>query len=349
MIRPKQLWYLPVLAAAVGMMMLRLLAMAQVLELAEFGRYSAGLLVSTTFCMLGCAGLQSLLQRDMPIMAARGRLLRPLVLTMQALLVACACAAFLLAVPAAGGELAGLKAGVLAVAILHGLSQQVFLVVTVESRSLGEPVRYAAQNLWRALAVVAAGAAAAMSTGSATWTLACEAAVTLVVSFAIVREIARRFGTRLGALAGLAQRRWRQVDWSAASVFLAISVVSSVAATVDRWFAASLLDVAEFALYAFAGIVLLVAQSAQAMINAAVFPALARRHALQGSRAAFASSARVSLALAAAGVVLCVPAYFLIDSAVQRWYPAYAGGLAILRSCWPRASCGFRISGPASS
>src|SRR6185436_16327389 len=100
--RLRQLWYLPTLAVAMGLMMLRILFMARRLDLAGFAQFSAGLLVSTTFCMLGCIGLQSMLQRDMPILLARRRARAGLVLMTQAMLVACGCAALALLVPLAG-------------------------------------------------------------------------------------------------------------------------------------------------------------------------------------------------------------------------------------------------------
>ena len=135
--RMKQLWYLPLLGTAMGLMMLRILAMARVLDVAGFGTYSAGLLISGTFCMLGCLGLQSILQRDMPVMLMRLRARAGLVLLLQCLLVALACAS--VGVLASGFVVSagGLPSLALVVGIVHGLSQQVFLLVTVESRSRG--------------------------------------------------------------------------------------------------------------------------------------------------------------------------------------------------------------------
>src|SRR3954468_1201323 len=107
-----QLWYLPLLATATALMMVRIALMARLLDVRGFGIYSAGLLVSTTFCMLACLGLQALLQRDMPVMAAPARVRRPVVLTAQAVLVAGACAGISLLLAAARVPFAGL-AGVL--------------------------------------------------------------------------------------------------------------------------------------------------------------------------------------------------------------------------------------------
>jgi O-antigen/teichoic acid export membrane protein len=326
----RQLWYLPLLALAMGLMMARILAMARILDVPGFAGYSAGLLVSTTFCILGCAGLHSLLQRDMPIMAARGRLRRALVLMAQAILVACCCAACALILPLFGASGMGLPSAALAVAIIHGLSQQLFLVVTVESRSLGDPLRYSLQNLWRAIAVTVASTSVAAATGSAVSALAAEAVISLVLAGAIMARIGRNTGISPLTLLGAAQRGWRRVPWHAAAVFLGISLGGSALTNADRWMGASLLTVGEFGQYAFAGVVVLVAQSAQSMLNASVYPLLARRYALSGQAAAFALSARVSLTVLAFSAAAAIPAHWAISAAVQRWYPAYQGSLAIL-------------------
>ncbi|MCM2250965.1 MAG: hypothetical protein NDJ19_01270 [Ramlibacter sp.] len=323
-------------------MMVRILVMARLLDVADFGTYSAGLLVSTTFCMLACLGLQSLLQRDLPLMAARGRLRRGLVMLFQSALVACVCAAVLLLVPALGQGAAGLSAPVLAVAIVHGLSQQVYLVATTESRSLGQPVRYSLQNLGRAVFVTALSAVTASLSGSAPLTLAVETVISLALSAAILSRMAATHGERAATLLAVAWRTIRRVRWNTAIVFLGISLSASAVLHVDRWVAAALLPAREFAQYAFAGVVVLIAQSAQAMLNAAVYPALARRHALNGAAATYTLSASVSVSVLAAAVVLAFPAGLALSAAVQRWYPAYEPALTIL---WPvLAAAALRLS-----
>ncbi|AMO22090.1 hypothetical protein GCM10027034_23860 [Ramlibacter solisilvae] len=340
--RAAQLWYLPLLGTAMALMMARILVMARLLDVAAFGIYSAGLLVSTTFCMLACLGLQSLLQRDMPVMAARGRVRRALVLLFQSALVACLCAVVLLLIPALGVGAAGLSAPVFAIAIVHGLSQQVFLVATTESRSLGQPVRYSLQNLGRAVSVTALSAAAASLSGSAPLALGVEAAMSLALSAATLSRMAAAHGARAPTLLAAAWRTIRRARWNTALIFLGISLAASAVLTADRWFAAALLPAREFAQYAFAGVLVLIAQSTQAMLNASIYPALARRYALQGAAPTYALSARVSLSLLGAAVLLAVPAGLALSAAVQRWYPAYEPALAIL---WPVLAAGaLRLS-----
>lgn len=145
--RLRQLWYAPVLGLAMGLMMVRTLVMAKLLSVPSFAQYSGGLLVSSTFCMLGCLGLQSLLQREMPVQIVWHRERAAVVLLMQCLIVTTGCAIIGLLLVAAGFSVAGLTSNFLAIGIFHGLSQQVFLIATVESRSRGESL-YFARQIW---------------------------------------------------------------------------------------------------------------------------------------------------------------------------------------------------------
>lgn len=326
----RQLWYLPVLAVALALMMLRIMVMARLFDLPGFAQYNTGLLLSTTFCMLGCLGLQSLLQRDMPVQYARHRDRAALVLMMQAMLVACGCALALLVPAALGAGVAQLPPAVAVLAVVHGLSQQLFLVVTVESRSQGEPLRYAVQNLLRAVAVVGVGAGAAAATASAGWVLGLEAFVTLAMVGATLLRIESRSGWPLRLLLALARHRWKRLAWGTAAVMLAISAAGFVLLNVDRWAAAAWLAPEAFAQFAFAGVLVLMAQSAQGMVNAAVYPMLARRFALHGPAASFRLCSRVSVAVLAAGVLLAWPAHVLAALAIERWFPAYRPAIGLL-------------------
>jgi len=338
----RQLWYLPVLAAAMALMMLRLMVAARLFDVEAFAQYNTGLLLSTTFCMLGCLGLQQLLQRDMPILLARGRERAALVLLLQAVWVGAACAlvAVLPAALAAGIVQAHPMVAVLGV--LHGLSQQLFVVATVESRSRGDALRYAWQNLVRAGPVVGGGALVAWATGSPALVLATEAVLSLALIGGILGALLRRGRCSLGLLATLARRGWRRPAWATAGVMLTVSIVSFVLLNLDRWVAVSWLAPAAFAQFAFAAIVLLAAQSIQNMVNATVHPMIARRFGLQGTGAAFRLSSGVSLATLAAALVLAWPAHELAQFAIRRWFPAYAPAIELL---WPLlAAAVLRVS-----
>jgi O-antigen/teichoic acid export membrane protein len=318
--RARQLWYAPVLAFATALMMARLFALARILDIAGFAQVSAAFLVSSTFTMLGALGLQSLLQREMPIMFVRGRERAAQVLLAQCLVAAYASAAIAMLAAFFAPFDFDSPANLVALGILHGLSQQVFLLSSVESRSRGEPLRFALQSLMRALLAAAAGLCAAYLTRSAAWVVAVELAVSLALAHSLLW---RTLGPHTAAILRAAVDRWSRIDWRAAWVLLLVALLGFALTYVDRWGAATLLGAHEFANYAFAGTIVAVALSAQGLVNASVYPMLARLYAREGRRACYRLCAQLSLAGLAGAIVLAVPAYFVLGAAIARWYPGY--------------------------
>lgn len=323
------MWYVPVLGLAMGLMMTRPLLMAKLLDVQGFAYYSAGLLLSSTFCMLGCLGLQSLLQRDMPGQLLRRRELAAVILLMQCLIVALACAVMGFVLSALGLELVGINRSMLATSVLHGLSQQVFLLATVESRSRGQSLRFSRQNLLRAALVLASGVLAAILLESAMAVLQVEALVSLLLSWRTLAGIWQKAPVRFSAICYLAVSGFGRIPWHSALALLAVMVIGFTLLNIDRWLAASLLSSFAFAQYAFAWVVLMVAQSAQAIINASVFPLLARHFALHGKRASFKIAARASVMLLLVSAVMAWPAGWLLDVVVLSWYPNYVDAASL--------------------
>ncbi len=326
----RQLWYAPLLALAMALMMLRLLVMARLLDVPAFAVFSAGLLVSGTFCTLGCFGLQLLLQRGWPVNIVRGQERRGAILALQCILVALAGAAACAALVGAGLTPAGMTRSTLAAGLLHGLAQQVFLVATVESRSRGDSVRFAWQNLARAIAALALSALVAAETGSAGAALVADAIVSGLLSAQYLRSsLARTRGSR-AALWRLAARRLPALPWRSALTLMGITVVGFLLLNVDRWVASDRLAAAGFAHYSFAWIVLAAGQSAQALVNVAVFPAMARRFAQAGRGAALALCVRASLTVLAAGAIVGPLLGVALVAGIHRAYPQYEDAVALV-------------------
>jgi O-antigen/teichoic acid export membrane protein len=327
--RFRQLWYVPLLLIAMGLMLARVLILARLLDVPAFADLSLGLLISSTFGMLGCLGLQSLLQRDMPILLVHGRPAAAQVLLMQSVAVAYACAAvtglavMLKSVPHGPSWISLLG-------VLHGLSQQVFLLASTESRSRGEPLRFAVESMVRAVAISGLGAGVAALTGSALAVLTTEAVVSLLLAHGLLAWIARQAGRKPGKLMAIGWQRLNRINWRSALTFLIVSMAGFVLVSADRWAASALLDVAGFSQYAFGGTVLVVAMSLQSLVNASVYPMLARLYARSGQRAAFSLTLRLSMGLMLTGLIACVPLYYGLDMAILRWYPAYAGTRELL-------------------
>ena len=327
--RLRQLWYVPLLGLAMGLILVRTLVMARLLDIPSFAQFSGGLLVSSTFSMLGGLGLYFLLQREMPVQIIRGRERAAAMLLMQSLTVAAACALVGLMLVATGLEVGGLGPNILAIGVIHGLSQQVFLIATVESRSRGQPLLFALQTLVRAVIVLAISIGVGVLLKSAAAVLMAEATVSLLLTQKVLQGVWQR--SRVGAALAfrLAVRRMRRIRWSSAMAMLGVASIGFLMMNIDRWAAVRLLQPIAFAYYAFAWTVLMVAQSMQAVINASVYPMLARRFASSGRAASFRIAAGASIGLLLACVITFWPAYWLLNAVVMRWFPAYAESTTI--------------------
>jgi O-antigen/teichoic acid export membrane protein len=309
-------------------MFARTLLAARVLNVSEFGLLSIGMLLSSTFCMLGCFGFYLLLQRDLPMLIAKHRRVRGAVMLRQTLLLAVAGFAFLLPLSFAG--FFSVSPMFFAVSVFNGLAQQIFLVVTLQSRSEGWSMRFAIENFVRALAVILVIFLSGMLTGDAAVMLFAEATITLAISTEIYFSLCRRGGLSSVALWLVAARGLIKVRWATSLTLLATGVVGFVIMNGDRWLAATLLGHDQFAFYAFAGILLLLAQSVQSMINVSVFPYLAKSYAISGKIAAARKALGYSMAVLASSFCLSLPAYWLVGYAIDAFFPNYGMSMQFL-------------------
>ena len=125
-----RLAYAPVLAVSLVIMMARLLVLARLLPLGEFGHLSQGLLVSGTFSMVGCLGLQFRLQRELPVLLLNGERRAGIVLTIQCILVTLGCALVGVACVIVGGATIKVSVLPLIVGIVHGRIQRLAVLGT---------------------------------------------------------------------------------------------------------------------------------------------------------------------------------------------------------------------------
>ena len=122
-------------------------------------------------------------------------------------------------------------------------------------------------------------------------------------------------------------------------VLLAYSTFSTMSAQVDRWISTIALSRSDLAVYSFAWIVMLVAMSLQAAINASVYPMIARRMALYGREAAYRVTLSLSVSLIAAIAVAFWPAIKLSEFAINRFFPNYSAAIALLPILAVAAAC----------
>jgi len=326
--RLRQLWYVPVLALALGMMFARIPLAARVLDVPEFGLFSVGMLLSSSFCMLGCLGFYVLLQRDLPMLIAKRRRIRGAVMLRQTLLLAVAGFACLL--PLSFVSFFSVSPIFFAVSLFNGLSQQMFLVVTLQSRSEGQSMRFAAENLGRAIAVIFVVGLSGMLSGDAAVMLFAEAMITLVISTEIFFALCRQRGLSSVALWFVAARGLIRVRWATPLTLLITGVVGFVTMNGDRWLAAALLGHDQFALYAFAGIVLLLAQSVQSLLNVSIFPHLAHSYVLSGKLTTGRKALHYTAIVLAISLCLSFPAYWLTGYAIDVLFPNYGMSMQFL-------------------
>jgi O-antigen/teichoic acid export membrane protein len=327
--RIRQASYAPLLAAGMGIMFLRLLVLARLLDIAEFAALSGALIVSSFIVTISCFGLFLHLQRRLPVHLARGQRRAAAVQMAQTVVAALAVAAIGVAIGAGGIGIGGISPQMIAIGAVHGLAQQLFLIATTESRSSNEPLRYAVQHFMRSTASVALALPVAVWLGSASLVLAAEAFVSGMAALLIMANAGRRLRVSLPLAGSLSLRSFGRVEWVSMMALLTYSVISSVSSQIDRWLSSAYLAERDFAHYSFAWTVMIAALSLQALINASVYPMIARRLTLAGPRAAWRLAAFASLAMFALSAVLIAPALWAAGLVVNRFLPDYADALPL--------------------
>lgn len=319
----RQAWYAPILGMSVALTLLRLGLLAHLLDIPNFALLSGGLLVASTFSMLSCLGLYIVLLRDLPALIVQRRERRGALLLTQCIAAAIVCAAVAMALTPLLAPMAALPAAAFLLGIWYGLSQQIFLVLNTDCRSRGELIHFAKENLLRSLMVLVTGMSIAWITGSAWWILLLEGTVSMLLVLHSGRKLLNRTMLRGRLLVHLALRRWQRLPWRSALVLLLNSFLGFLVLSADRWLAASQVNAEGFARYSFIGVVLVCAMALQAIIGSAVFPALARKKGTDGPKATLSACARYSLVLLLASAIAAVPLWWLVSSAISRWFPLY--------------------------
>ena len=184
-------------------------------------------------------------------------------------------------------------------------------------------MQFAIDNLLRATSVLVAITLTGVLFETAFSMLFVEALVTLMI---VMRVYAVSIKSRLKRAAPwvTAGRGLMRINWGVPLTLGATGMVGFVVQSGDRWIAATLLSTEEFALYAFASIILVLAQSLQALANVLVFPSLAKTYALAGSKPAALKAIRYSFFLLAVAGLLAVPALWIVAIGIERFFSAYA-------------------------
>jgi O-antigen/teichoic acid export membrane protein len=179
--------------------------------------------------------------------------------------------------------------------------------------------------LVRSVGAIGFGATAAVVTRSPSFTLTAEIVFGLILNQQILAEAWKRSALSPGSIFRLAYRHLKKLNWTPALSLLAVTMISFTVLNADRWVATLSLKAPAFAEYAFAWTILLASQSSQAIINASVYPLLARRFGRFGRRAAYRVAAFASVCLLVIGAAVSTPAFWAVNEVIDRWYSSYQG------------------------
>jgi O-antigen/teichoic acid export membrane protein len=216
---------------------------------------------------------------------------------------------------------------VLFLGVLNGFSQQAFLIVTTESRSRGETVRFSLQNLVRSILILNCGFIAAVWYGTALEVIVAETTATLIVCAAIASKAYRSMNHPLCSIQAVAIRRVRTISPISMASLMGVTSAAYASANIDRWLAANRLSTRDFGQFAFASTLLTIATAIQSLINASTFPYLARRLGNHGQKSAFRVAAMLSGTILALSILAVWPTTSMAGLIIERYFPNYAGSL----------------------
>ena len=322
--------YTPLLAVAATISLVKIVIYARLLPIVEFGIASQMLLLSGFFSLFGNLGTQLIAARDAPVLFQREQPREAVAVLARSVLVTVAVGLLCLALGVLGARPFELSRLAVALAVIHGLLVQIFTTVVIETRSRLAMMRYAREVTARAALMILAGVGAAWAGWGGEGVIAGEIAATLVVLPSLTWNILKRAHVSLGELVVALRTMGADVPWRPSLILLAGSLISFLSFNLDRWIAAFVLDRREFAQYSFAWIAALTAQSLQFLLNAGIFPLLARRTMNETLAAGLRLAGAISIATLCLGFLGAVVAVVLVPPIVNAWLPQYDSAITLM-------------------
>jgi O-antigen/teichoic acid export membrane protein len=320
--------YTPLLGLAASLSLIRITIYSRLLSVGDFGLLSKLLLISSLFGTAGSLGFQLIAQRDLPALFAEGRYRNGLIALSKAITVTTISAFLVSAFSLLNIPILGVSGFLLFCSIVHGWSQQVFMLAVIDTRSRLEMMRYAKQVLVKTLTASVVAAAVAALGGGPVGIVFAELLVTLLLSVRLIAAITKNIAKRI--LWKISIRSFRKNDFSTALTLFLSTLLMFFSTNIDRWLAADRLQHDDFGLYAFAWISLTAALSFQALLNAGIFPLISRRRKEGHAKAAFRTTASISLAMLFAGIVIACMVYLFAQWFLPNKYQRYAAALPLI-------------------
>lgn len=320
--------YTPLLGLAAFLSLIRITIYSRLLSVGDFGLLSKLLLISSLFGTAGSLGFQLMAQRDLPALFAEGRYRSGLVALCKAITVTTISAVLVSAFSLLNIPILSVSGFLLCCSIVHGWSQQVFMLAVIDTRSRLEMMRYAKQVLLKTLAASVVAATIAALGGGPIGIIFAELLVTLLLSIRLITAITKNIAKRL--LWEISVRSFKRSDFSTALTLFSSTLLMFFSANIDRWLAADRLKHDDFGLYAFAWISLTAALSFQALLNAGIFPLISRKRKEGHAKAAFRTTASISIATLLAGTVIASMVYVFAQWFLLNKYQRYALALPLI-------------------
>jgi len=320
--------YIPTLGFSAFFSLARIVAYAHVLGVEAFGLLARLLLVSSLFGVVGSLGFQLLAQRELPALFSSGRYRVGLISLCKAMIVTTFVASLMSAYSLLNFSIAGVSGLLLCCAIAHGWSQQIFMLVLINTRSRLEMTRYAKQSLFKTVAAFLSAMAVVMFGAGVIGIVIAEITVTLIFGLTLISKITKSISKPLlwkASIGGFTRSEIRAASQMFAGTFLAF-----LSTNIDRWLAAEHLTDSDLGHYSFAWISLTAALSIQSLLNAGIFPLISKKRKEGYNETAFKITAYYSLATLFVGIITATALVLLSKWFLTNKYPHYAPALPLI-------------------
>jgi O-antigen/teichoic acid export membrane protein len=325
-----QIGYAPLLLCAAALLFVKNIAYAKLLPVAGFGSLNQAVFLAGAFVNLAGIGLPLLGHKMLPQYYAKND-------SHSAIgLISSAIGVYLLATAAVtlcliGAWILGYVGSPLwwLALLLYAGSQYIFALQLIITKSRLRFASYARLSAVRALALILFGVIAALITRDASAVLAVEGCVTLGLLLINNRRSKP-----------LTWHRWRLpahgLSWLRENLRFALRLlwlngVFVVLFGLDRWAGLSLLDDRSFGIYAIGLTVITVFESAQSIVNVAVYPLMARMFSRGAISEAFRFATRATLIVVVGVAAVYWPISWLLDVLLHEYLPAYNAASTVLK------------------
>jgi O-antigen/teichoic acid export membrane protein len=326
-----QFGYAPLLLCATALLFFKNIVYAKFLPVAGFGSLNQAVFLAGAFVNLAGGGLPLLGHKMLPQYYARNDR------ESAAGLNASAIGAYIFATVAAAAlllvawllDFTSSPAWWLALLAYAG-AQYIFALKLINIKSRLQFARYARLSVLRALSLIVFGVLTAVIVKSAAAVLVVEGCVTLVMLLPETDRIRTRLSRRRWTLT-TDEWSWLRLNLRAALRLLWLNGVFVVLFGLDRWAGLSLLDDHSFGIYAIGLTVITVFESAQSIVNVAVYPLMARMFSRGAVNQAFRLASTATLVVAVTTTVLYLPFSRLLDVLLLEYLPAYGAASTVLK------------------